>query len=119
MIKLSKCTFLSFSGFYHEHSRADRDKFITVNTSAIKEVEAEDFLFRQEKNYKKCTNCQSFGPYHLQSLMHYPMYLGSKNRTVITVKEGVCEGSNCRIGQRDGLSPLDVVDIHRFYDCGE
>ena len=97
----------------------DRDKFITVNTSAIKQVEAEDFMFRMEKHYSKCENCRSFGPYDLQSLMHYPMHLGTKNRTVITVNEGVCEGLSCHIGQRLGLSPLDIVDIHRFYDCGE
>ena len=50
--------------------------------------------------------------------MHYPEHLGTKNRTVITVKEGVCSGSGCQIGQRDGLSPLDIQDIQRYYDCG-
>ena len=71
-----------------------------------------------EKHYRKCNNCKSFGPYDYNSLMHYPIHLGSQNRTVITVKEGLCEGSSCTIGQREGLSSLDVDDIQIFYDCG-
>ena len=107
------------SGFFHEHSRPDRNQFITVNESAIELVEAEDFLFHQKKHYEICRNCESIGPYDLHSLMHYPAYLGTKNRTVITIKSGVCRGSKCRIGQREGLSPLDVEDIQQFYDCGK
>ena len=90
-----------------------------MNESAIELVEAEDFLFRQKKNYEICRNCKSLGPYDLASLMHYPAYLGTRNRTVITIKDGFCKGSECDIGQRNGLSPLDVEDIQRFYDCGK
>ena len=90
-----------------------------MNESAIELVEAEDFLFRQKKNYEICRNCKSLGPYDLQSLMHYPAYLGTKNRKVITIKDGFCKGSECDMGQRNGLSPLDVEDIQRLYDCGK
>lgn len=90
-----------------------------MNETAIELVEAEDFVFRQKKNYEICRSCESLGPYDLQSLMHYPEHLGTKERKVITVKEGVCKGSACLIGQRQGLSPLDIEDIHRLYDCGK
>ena len=90
-----------------------------MNETAIEQVEAEDFIHHQKKNYEICRNCKSLGPYDLQSLMHYPAYLGTNNRTVITINKGACKGSECTIGQREGLSPLDVEDIQRFYDCGE
>ena len=90
-----------------------------VNETAIELVEAEDYLPTQKKNYAICSNCRSLGPYDFQSLMHYPAYLGTKNRKVITIKDGFCKGSECLIGQRDGLSPLDVENIQLFYDCGK
>jgi len=50
--------------------------------------------------------------------MHYPDVRGSKNRTIIKPKPGFCENSElCKMGQRQGLSPLDVEDIQKFYDC--
>ena len=89
-----------------------------MDERVIELVEAEDFV-RHKKQYEICRNCKTIGPYDLGSLMHYPAYLGTKNRTVITIKSGVCKGSKCRIGQREGLSPLDVEDIQQFYDCGK
>merc|ERR1712136_469185 len=81
-------------------------------------VAKEDFLFRLEKDYKKCETCSSMGQYDFNSLMHYPDIRGSKNRTIIKAKPGFCSnGNSCEMGQRRGLSPLDVEDIQKFYDC--
>ena len=51
--------------------------------------------------------------------MHYPTHLGKNNRTIITVKNGFCDGSKCKIGQREELSKLDVDDIQQLYNCGK
>ena len=107
-------------GFYHEHSRPDRDNFIDIDYDELTAVAQEDFLFRLEKDYKKCETCSSLGPYDFNSIMHYPDVRGSKNRTIIKPKPGLCENSElCNMGQRQGLSPLDVEDIQKFYDCGK
>ena len=51
--------------------------------------------------------------------MHYPSVLGMKNRTVIEPKpELFTEEEINSMGQRNGLSFLDVQDIQRYYECG-
>ena len=50
--------------------------------------------------------------------MHYPSVLGMKNRTVIRPKpELYSEAEINSMGQRSGLSTLDVEDIQKFYEC--
>ena len=111
---------MSLPGFYHEHSRPDRDNFIDIDWDELTAGGEEDFLFRLEKDYKKCETCSSWGVYDFNSIMHYPDVRGSKNRTIIKPKPGLCENSElCNMGQRQGLSPLDVEDIQKFYDCGK
>ena len=106
-------------GFYHEHSRPDRDQFIEIDWDELKAVAKEDFLFRLEKDYKKCETCSSWGSYDFNSLMHYPGVRGSKNRTIIKPKPGFCPNEDsCNMGQRKGLSPLDIDDIQKLYNCG-
>ena len=111
-----------FLGFYHEHTRPDRAQYITIDWDEIERVEREDFLFgrfRKKKQYEPCYNCRTFGAYDYNSIMHYPVYLGTKNRTIIKVQNGSCDDSTCNIGQRKELSELDVVDIQRLYKCGK
>ena len=51
-------------GFYHEHTRLDRDNYVEVHLGCIK-----DSL---EKNFKVQPNTESFGlPYDARSIMHY------------------------------------------------
>ena len=51
--------------------------------------------------------------------MHYPKALGMKNRTVIRPKPGLYSEEEINaMGQRTGLSRLDVEDIQKFYECG-
>ena len=107
-------------GVYHQHSRPDRDSFILVNMLEIENVQQEDFIPRDtyKKQYEKCTECKVSGDYDISSIMHYPAYLGIKNRTVIVPKHGACDGSECSMGQRSQLSIGDVDNIQRLYDCG-
>ena len=107
-------------GFYHEHSRPDRDEFIDIDWDQLNVVAQEDHLFRLERDYAKCTTCSSWGPYDYNSLLHYPSIRGSQNRTIIKPKPGMCSDEHsCHMGQRRGLSPLDIEDIQMFYECGK
>ena len=52
-------------GFWHEHSRPDRDEHITVNWDNI---EAEE---RGEYNKTELSRVNLIGPYDVCSIMHY------------------------------------------------
>lgn len=104
----------------HEHTRTDRDRFVTIHWDQFNISYNEDYpsarnYNRTAKNYWICTNCKSIGQYDHESVMHYPSTMGTQNRTVLTANEGTCE--NCELGQRRGLSEQDVEDIHKLYDC--
>ena len=107
-------------GFLHEHTRSDRDNFITVHWDQFNRSYAEDHLpsryyDRKAENYKICTNCTKFGDYDYRSVMHYPSTMGIQNRTVLTANDENIK--NSELGQRRGLSEQDVEDIHKLYDC--
>ena len=107
-------------GWYHEHSRPDRDAHVDILWENIKRVETEDHLFRLEKNYKKCNSCTTYGKYDLVSIMHYPSTLGFQNRTAIKPKEGLySEDTILKMGQREGLSLMDAEDVNRYFECGK
>ena len=80
------------------------------------------------RNYFKCNDsklgikygCQTFSPYDLKSISHYPANIPDTNFTVIKVKNSDCkENEDCSFGQRLGLSSNDVLDIASLYKCGE
>ena len=51
-------------GFYHEHSRRDRDKYIEVREKCIR--------YGNEDQFKIYPNAVSYGlPYNHKSIMHY------------------------------------------------
>ena len=104
----------------HEHTRPDRDRFVTIHWDQFNKSYNEDYpssrLYnRTAKNYWICSDCKVYGKYDHHSVMHYPSTMGIQNRTVLTANEGTCE--NCELGQRRGLSEQDVEDIHKLYDC--
>lgn len=53
------------------------------------------------------------GPYDYGSVMHYQSLAFSKNGkpTIIPKHRGV------KIGQREGLSPIDISEIRKYYGC--
>ena len=118
-------------GFFHENTRSDRDKFIDVNFTTIYAYEM-SYYHRitnyTARNYFKCNDsklgikygCQTFSPYDLKSISHYPANIPDTNFTVIKVKNSTCkENEDCSFGQRLGLSSNDVLDIASLYKCGE
>lgn len=100
-------------GFFHEHTRSDRDKYVNVLWNKI----PKDW----KKNFYKCNDPRSakiFGGkcqdlkvgYDYRSIMHYSKYLMNK-LTIQPKKKGV------QIGQRSGLSKKDVQGIKEHYGC--
>ncbi|KAK0141925.1 Low choriolytic enzyme [Merluccius polli] len=94
-------------GFHHEHTRDDRDQYISIAKNNIMEGLAHNFLIRKGK---------TFGlPYDTSSIMHYGRFFFSKNGlpTVIAKKKGA------QMGQRSYLTPLDIKRVRVLYKCDE
>ena len=118
------------AGFFHEHTRTDRSKYIDVDFKAIYDYEKSWYhriTNRTARNYFKCNEtrigrkwgCKFHNPYDLGSISHYPPNIIGTDFNVITVKNSSCRnGENCNIGQRIALSETDVLDIASLYNCG-
>ena len=109
-------------GFLHEHSRADRSKYIAVDLDAIYQYESANFWPRgtYARQYQMCSKfgCKATSYFDMQSIMMYGPYLQGTNVTVIKPKT-FCDGKACEIGQRRGLSFLDIEDIASAYNCSK
>ena len=97
------CNFLT--GFFHEHTRSDRDNYVTINWDNI----PADW----KNNFNKCgvygCNDLQVG-YDYDSVMHYgPTLMGKE---AITAKQ-----SGVSFGQRQKLSTKDLVGINEHYGC--
>jgi len=96
-------------GFYHEQSRRDRDSYIRINWNNINR--------RMHYNFKMYRQGQASTlgePYDKKSVMHYGNYAFSINgrKTIESVSN-----SNEKLGQRYGLSAIDVKQIKKYYKC--
>jgi hypothetical protein len=91
-------------GLWHEQSRLDRDGYIRIMWENIDEHSKYNFE-------QHLTDGLDYGPYNYQSIMHYSAYAFSKNgeKTIVPLIEGV------EIGQRDEISPLDIIAIDSMY----
>jgi len=94
-------------GFYHEQSRGDRDNYVKINWDNIRS--SMKFNFN-----KYSSRIDSLGvPYDYGSVMHYGRRAFSSNgRDTITPKK-----SGVSIGNRRGLSPLDIKQMNLLYKC--
>ncbi|XP_063802664.1 embryonic protein UVS.2-like [Pseudophryne corroboree] len=94
-------------GFFHEQSRSDRDNHVTIMTQYISPENVANF-----QKY----NTNNLGlEYDYASVMHYPRNAFSTvygQDTIIPKPD-----PNVPIGQRDGLSVLDVSKINKLYNC--
>ncbi|KAH9510056.1 Zinc metalloproteinase nas-15 [Bulinus truncatus] len=97
-------------GFYHEQNRPDRDLYVDINETNVALMR--DFYIRND------TVLDTLGfPYDFHSLMHYGAYNAAvvKRYPVTTPKPQFAKG--LRLGQRIGLSELDVVKVQTLYGC--
>ena len=102
------------AGFWHEHSREDRDKYITVIWDNMKDKST-------ERNFKlrRGDEARLFGKYDLCSVLHYCEYCGSC-RGCGKVIEPKNPNHGCKhIGQREGFSPEDISKIRKYYECSK
>lgn len=92
-------------GFYHEHTRSDRDRFVDIKWNNIEERYKHNF-FKQEASY-------TFGVYDVNSLMHYDGFsfaTDTKKPTIVVRSTG-----QPAIAQRSNLSTGDVEGINAVY----
>ncbi|KAG7219116.1 hypothetical protein INR49_019324 [Caranx melampygus] len=94
-------------GLHHEHTRKDRDQYITVQWRNI--------IPGRKKNFKvKYGNTLNL-PYDVNSIMHYGTHFFSADGspTMLSKQAGV------QMGQRTHLSHLDIQRLNRLYHCDE
>ena len=93
-------------GFWHEQSRPDRDDHVIANWENIRDGKEINFQKQSEK-------IDSLGaPYDYDSVMHYSSLDFSSNGapTITPMKSS-------RIGQREGVSRGDKLQIKLMYQC--
>ncbi|XP_036605879.1 astacin-like metalloendopeptidase [Trichosurus vulpecula] len=93
-------------GFWHEHSRADRDRYIRISWKEIRPG--------FEINFIKSQNSNMLVPYDYTSVMHYGRYAFSKNGNTTIMP---LAGPDIPIGQRWNLSTSDIIRVNRLYEC--
>ncbi|XP_027775614.2 astacin-like metalloendopeptidase [Marmota flaviventris] len=93
-------------GFWHEHSRADRDNYIRINWNEI--------LPGFEINFIKSRSSNMLAPYDYSSVLHYGrLAFSRRGQPTITP----LWAPSVHIGQRWNLSASDITRVRRLYDC--
>ena len=90
-------------GLFHEHTRPDRDNFISINWNNI--VDGKSFNFDVLN-----AGIEQLGPYDYGSIMHYgEFFFSGNNLQTIEVPD------NIEIGQRNSLSEGDAESVNTMY----
>ncbi|XP_038069084.1 high choriolytic enzyme 1-like isoform X2 [Patiria miniata] len=95
-------------GFGHEHNRPDRDEFVTIHWDNIKSGERHNF-----QKYDQSTLDHLNTTYDFRSVMHFNKKAFSKNDEPTIVPDPTDE----IIGNREGLSATDKLELSRYYNC--
>ena len=90
-------------GLWHEHSRSDRDRHVTVMRENVKPSELHNF----DQHVQDGTD---LGEYDYLSIMHYPRRAFSRNG-----QDTIVPKSGTPIGQRAGLSDGDLAAVRAIY----
>lgn len=105
-------TVLHALGFWHEHSRPDRDDYITIQWDNI--------VAGAEDNFEKAAAVavNSLGsPYDFNSIMHYTSNGFSIDSNLDTIVEKEPLESWEKMGQRMRLSVNDINQLRLLYQC--
>ncbi|VDO30582.1 unnamed protein product [Brugia timori] len=99
-------------GFWHEHTRLDRDQHVDIFYKSIQQ--AQDYNFEKLKS----DEIDSLGePYDYASIMHYARDTFSRGMYLDTILPKVKFGQRPEIGQRMQLSPGDISQTKKLYKC--
>ncbi|XP_073515659.1 embryonic protein UVS.2-like [Phyllobates terribilis] len=94
-------------GFQHEQCRSDRDKYIRINWGNISQD--------KERNFYKMSTQNLGVPYDYLSVLHYGKFAFASATGKPTLEP--TGDPHALIGQRVGLSSLDVAKIKKLYEC--
>ncbi|PID62927.1 MAG: hypothetical protein CSB44_02860 [Gammaproteobacteria bacterium] len=93
-------------GLYHEHTRADRNNYITVLEENIRPSKLLNF------EVQTADVAVTYSDYDYGSIMHYGEYFFSvNNEPTIVVPDGI----DAQVGQRIALSDMDAESVDRMY----
>lgn len=92
-------------GIFHEHTRCDRDTFVTINSGNIQSGASGNFT-------KQCTNATDYHSYSEGSIMHYGPYAFSSNGLPTIVSK---RGLDSQMGQRSGMNSVDQATVNTIY----
>ena len=98
--------FLHALGFWHEHSRSDRDSYVQINWDNIDEEYADNFDLEEGDGLSNLETDYDYG-----SVMHYGAYAFSKNG------EKTIDSFGNDIGQREQASDEDIFNVQLLYQC--
>lgn len=97
-------------GFFHEQSRLDRDNWISIRWSYIPSG-----LWYNFKKYQPGQADTLGEPYDKKSIMHYGNYAFSTTQGQKTIVSK--NNPNEVLGQRRGLSAIDIKQLRKYYKC--
>lgn len=92
-------------GFHHEHTRTDREQYITIHPHNI--------MAGMEKNFKKQDGITFDVPYDITSIMHYGSGFFSVNGLPTIVPNTEVEN----MGQRVRMTEADIKKVRCLYNC--
>ncbi|XP_039257212.2 uncharacterized protein LOC120333888 isoform X1 [Styela clava] len=98
-------------GFEHEHTRADRDAYVTVRMDNVKEGKEMNFI-----KLKKDTTIKIGVPYDIGSVMQYFSTFFMKAKNAYTVVEYGTE-KVLKFTEDHDFTEYDAFEVNKLYDC--
>lgn len=95
-------------GFFHEHSRTDRNDYVVVNYNNIQDGKANQFNIFTDDGFEGFNR----GQYDYNSIMHYGSTAFAKSSGLITISR---KDGGSLPGQRISLSQGDIAGLNFIY----
>jgi astacin len=102
-------------GIYHEHTRCDRDDFVTIDYAEIESGKEGNFYKAGSGSQTgACSGATDIGAYDYGSMMHYDAFAFAKTTTkpTITATQPL---NGAVMGQRAAVGPTDAETIDDLY----